>query len=63
MYKLYCNNNVGNRTVLNSCLLTRQEQPGLLQRTEFKKWLMRINFTCILLFFGFMQSALATRAQ
>ncbi|TKC65310.1 SusC/RagA family TonB-linked outer membrane protein [Pedobacter hiemivivus] len=63
MYKLYYNNKVGNRTVLNTCVLKRQEQPSLLQRTEFKKWLMRINFTCILLFFGFMQSALATRAQ
>ncbi|WEK18413.1 MAG: SusC/RagA family TonB-linked outer membrane protein [Candidatus Pedobacter colombiensis] len=63
MYKLYYNYNVGNHTVLNTCALNRQEQPGLLQRTEFKKWLMRINFTCILLFFAFMQSALATRAQ
>lgn len=63
MYKLYYNKNVGNRTVLNTCLLSGQKRPGLLHRTELKKWLMRINFTCILLFFGFMQSALATRAQ
>lgn len=63
MYKLYYNYCVGNRTVLNTCPLYGKEQPGLLQRTELKKWLMRINFTCILLFFVFVQSALATRAQ
>jgi TonB-linked SusC/RagA family outer membrane protein len=63
MYKLYYNNNVANCTVLKTCALNRQGRPGLLHRTELKKWLMRINFTCILLFFAFMQSALATRAQ
>ncbi|SMC48582.1 SusC/RagA family TonB-linked outer membrane protein [Pedobacter africanus] len=63
MYKLYYNYAVENNTVLNTCLLNRQQQPSLLQRTELKKWLMRINFTCIMLLFAFMQSALATRGQ
>lgn len=62
MYKIYYNN-VVSHLACNSRAITQEERLGLLQRTEFKKWLMRINITCILLFFVFMQSALATSAQ
>lgn len=63
MDKPYDSYRVIGHSISDICHSNRVGWRGLLHKNELKRWLMRINSTCILLLFVFIEPALAIRAE